>query len=85
MLIITVEFVRKKFDDNKVNRWKSTLARLIIILAAIAMGSGASQMIANNHVRFGLVIWILGIIFSTLSYPIPFRFLRHCFSMYPRM
>lgn len=68
--LVALIFVRKKFDDNKVNRWKSTLARLIIILAAIAMGSGASQMIANKHVRFGLVIWILGIIFSTLSYPI---------------
>ena len=68
--LITLIFVRRKFNDVKVSRWKSTLARLIIIIAAIAMGSGASQMISNEHAIFGLVIWIIGMIFSTLSYPI---------------
>ncbi|MBQ3408986.1 MAG: putative ABC transporter permease [Clostridia bacterium] len=62
--------VRKKFDKVKISRWKSTLARFIMIVAAIAMGSGASQMIAQKNMTFGLVIWILGMIFSTLSYPI---------------
>jgi len=62
--------VRKKYDKVKISRWKSTLARFIMIIAAIAMGSGASQMISKRHMAFGLVIWILGMVFSTLSYPI---------------
>ncbi|MBR2704709.1 MAG: putative ABC transporter permease [Clostridia bacterium] len=68
--LLVLIFVRKKYDDTKISKWKSTLARLTMILAAIAMGSGASQMISNEHAIFGLVIWILGMIFSTLSYPI---------------
>lgn len=62
--------VRRKYDKVKISRWKSTLARFIMISAAMAMGSGASQMISKKHMTFGLVIWILGMIFSTLSYPI---------------
>lgn len=68
--LLVLIFVRKKYDNSKISRWKSTLARLTMIVAAIAMGSGASQMISNEHAIFGLVIWILGMIFSTLSYPI---------------
>lgn len=68
--LVALIFVRIKYDTAKISRRKSTLARFIIIIAAIAMGAGASQMISNKHMIFGLVIWILGIIFSTLSYPI---------------
>lgn len=68
-LIIFV-VVRKKSDETKNKNWKSTLARAIIIVASLAIGSGTSQIIAKKNMIFGLIIWILGLIFSTLSFPI---------------
>lgn len=68
--LIGLIFVRKKYGNTKINRWKSTLARFVMIMASVAMGSGASQLISNQHMTFGIVIWILGMIFSTLSYPL---------------
>lgn len=68
--LIGLIFVRGKYGNTKINRWKSTLARFMMILAAVAMGSGASQLISNQHMTFGIFIWILGMIFSTLSYPL---------------
>lgn len=68
--LIALIIVRKKYCKTKISRWKSTLARFIITAGAVAMGAGASQMIAQRNMAFGLIIWILGMIFSTLSYPI---------------
>lgn len=68
--LLALILVRKKFESEKVSGWKSSLARLVMIVAALAIGSGTSQIMAQKDMVFGLIIWIAGLIFSTLSYPI---------------
>ena len=68
--LIILIFVRKKYDTLKIENWKSMLARVIMIIAALAIGSGMSQIIAKKNMVFGLIIWVAGLIFSTLSCPI---------------
>lgn len=68
--LIILFFVRRKCDEVRIKNWKSTLARAMMIIASLAIGSGTSQIIAKKNMIFGLVIWVLGLIFSTLSYPI---------------
>ncbi|MBR2745066.1 MAG: putative ABC transporter permease [Clostridia bacterium] len=49
---------------------KKILIRVVAFLLAVFIGIGISQIIAKQNIILGIIIWIIGLIVSILSYPI---------------
>ncbi len=73
--LITIIPVRRHNNNAKNVEWKSVITRFIMIITAIIIILGISQMIARKNMILGLIIWIIGLIVSTLSFPV-FEFIE---------
>lgn len=73
--LIMIIPVRRRTNNGNGIIWKTLLIRFIMIIAAVFISLGISQMIAKKNMILGLVIWIIGLIVSLLSFPV-FEFIK---------
>ena len=54
---------------SRIYNWKRIILKIIVITIALIIGYGIGEIIARKNMILGVVIWVIGLMISILSYP----------------